>query len=241
MNGPRTLITGGGRGIGRAIALRFARAGASVALLARTRSELESVADEVQRAGGRALALTLDLTDSAAIAPCIDEALAWHGGALDLLVNNAGVFEPRPVDELDDSSWSRTLAVNLTAPWLVTRRCLPALRAGERPQVTMINSTAGLEPYEGSAAYCASKYGLRGLADVLRLELAADGVRVASVYPRGTDTTIFDGLPGDWDRASMDRPEDVAEVVWDAWSAPDAAPRNDVEVGPVVDARDASD
>ena len=79
-------------------------------------------------------------------------------------------------------------------------------------------------------AYCATKYGLRGFSDALRADLAPKGVRVSTVYPGPTDTAIFEGVPGQWDRASMARPEEVAEVVWQAWSAPPGADVSDLDV-----------
>lgn len=116
------------------------------------------------------------------------------------------------------------LAVNLTAPFLVTRLALPALQRSDRAHLFNFASVAALQPCEGDAAYCASKFGLRGLSRVLRLELEPD-VRVTIIYPRNTDTPLWSDVPGELDRSGWDRPEDVAALLWRAWEAP---PEEDV-------------
>jgi len=234
MDGPNVMITGAGRGIGRAIALRFARERASIALAARSSRELERVAAEVRAGGGRARAVPMDVADPASVDDGVRSALEFLGGTLDVLVNNAGVFLPAPFEEVSPEVWRRTLAVNLDGPYFTTRRALPGLARSARAHLFNVSSRAGLEPYPGSSAYCASKYGLRGLSDVLRLELEPRGIRVSTVYPGATDTTIFDGLPGTWDRSTMNRPEDVAEVVWRAYASPREAAVADLEVPPPV-------
>jgi NAD(P)-dependent dehydrogenase (short-subunit alcohol dehydrogenase family) len=227
----RVLVTGAGRGIGRAIALRFARPGARIVAAARTRSELESLVGELEGLGAHGLALVMDVADEASVRAGMQRALAFTGGALDVLVNNAGIFTVAPFEELELGTWRRLMAVNLEGPMLVTKAALDALRGGQRPHLFNIGSSASRQPFSGSSAYCATKYGLKGLTDVLRLELAPD-VRVSSVYPGATDTTIFDGVPGEWDRSRMNRPEDVAEVVWRGFSADAGTPVDDLVVPP---------
>jgi len=232
MTPPRVLVTGGGRGIGRAIALRFAREGAFVAVAARTRGELERVAAECDAAGGRGLAVELDVTDLASVQRGIETVLEATGEALDVLVNNAGVFSIQPFAELSPATWYRTLAINLTGPFHVTLLALRGLERGTRAHVFNVGSVASKRPFPGNAAYCASKYGLRGLTDVLRLDLAGSGLRVSNVYPGQTDTPLWDTIPGDWPRAAMNRPEDVAEVVFGAWHAPAGVDVAELEVPP---------
>ncbi|MEQ1892308.1 MAG: SDR family NAD(P)-dependent oxidoreductase [Planctomycetota bacterium] len=226
----RVLVTGGGRGIGRAIALRFARAGARVAVAARTAGEVERVAREIDAAGGEGLALTLDVTDLDSVQRGLATALAAFDETLDVLVNNAGVFSIQPFAELSPATWYRTLAINLTGPFHVTLLALRGLERSARAHIFNINSVAGRQAFPGNAAYCASKYGLRGLTDVLRLDLAAAKIRVSSVYPAATDTPIWDAIPGEWPRAVMNRPEDVAEVLWNAWQAPRETDVSDLDV-----------
>lgn len=232
MSALKVLVTGGGRGIGRAIALRFAREGADVVVTARTQAEIEAVAGEVEEAGGRGLAVPMDVTDLASVEEGVHQALEFTGGVLDVVVNNAGVFAVVPFREMSPATWYRMLAVNLNGPFHVTLLALKGLEQSRRAHLFNICSTAGREPYEGSAAYCTSKYGLRGFGDVLRLELAERGIRVSTVYPGATDTTIFDDTPLEMDPATMNRPEDVAVVVWDAYAAPTDADVADLDVPP---------
>lgn len=226
------LVTGGGRGIGRAIALRFAREGARVAVAARTRAEIESVAREIERAGGTGLAVEMDVTDLASVERGLAETLEATGGVLDVLVNNAGVFAIHPFPELSPATWYRMIATNLTGPFHVTLMALRGLERSARAHVFNLSSIAGKQAFPGNAAYCASKHGLKGFGDALRMDLASRGIRVTTVYPSATDTTIFAGVPGDWDRARMHRPEDVAEAIWRAYQTPPDEDVSDLELPP---------
>lgn len=219
-NSPSVLVTGGGRGIGRAIALRFAREGAHVSVAARTRREIEAVASEVDRAGGKGLAVELDVTDLASVERGVGAILEACDGTLDVLVNNAGVFAIHPFPELSPAAWYRMLATNLNGPFHVTWLALRGLERSQRGHVFNISSIAGKQAFPGNVAYCTTKYGLRGFSDALRLDLESRHIRVSTVYPSATDTSIFDDVPGTWDRASMHRPEEVAELVWRAYAAP---------------------
>ena len=215
----RIFVTGGGRGIGRAIALRFAREKAHVVVAARTSPELDEVVGEIEAAGGRGLATQMDLCDHGSIEAAAYRAVDFFGDEMDVLVNNAGVFDLRPFEETDLGTWERLLEVNLTGAFTVTQESLAALKASPRGHVFNISSVAGRQGFAGCTAYCASKYGLRGFGDALREELRESEVRVSTVYPAATDTSIFDGVPGEWDRSTMNRPEDVAEVLWEAYHA----------------------
>ena len=226
---PKVLVTGGGRGIGRAIALRFASVGAQVVVAARTRHELDSVAAEVDAAGGRGHAAEMDVADLASVEAGMADALEFTGGTLDVLVNNAGVFSIHPFRELSPATWHRHVAVNLNGPFHVTLLALKALEQSEHAHVFNVSSIAGRQAFPGNTAYCTTKYGLRGFSDALRLDLEELGARVSTVYPQGTDTSIFDDVPGDWDRAAMNRPEDVAAVVFEAWSAPADTPASAID------------
>lgn len=228
----RVLITGGGRGIGRAIALRFAREGAHIAVGSRTSAELDAVVKEIDAAGGKGRAQQMNVADHGSVEAGVFRAVEFTGGALDLLVNCAGVFDVKPFLSMDVPTWKRHIEVNLSGPFYVTLEALDALLAGDRPHVVNIASIAARQAFPGNSAYCASKYGLRGFSDALRLDLSDKGVRVTTVYPGPTDTKIFDRVPGTWDRTKMNRPEDVAEMVWKANQAPIGTPIDDLDVPP---------
>jgi NADP-dependent 3-hydroxy acid dehydrogenase YdfG len=232
MNAPSVLVTGGGRGIGRAIALRFAREGSKVIVAARNSVELDAVVAEIDQAGGQGLAAQMNVRDHGSVEAATYRAIEFAGGTLDLLVNNAGVFDVVPFAKLDQNTWHKTIEVNLDGVFYTTKECLDALLESGRGHVVNISSVAGKQGFEGSVAYCTSKYGLRGFGDALRAEYAGKGLRVTTVYPGSTDTTIFNGVPGTWDRSKMNRPEDVADVVWKAWSAPAGADVDDLDVPP---------
>jgi NAD(P)-dependent dehydrogenase (short-subunit alcohol dehydrogenase family) len=228
----RVLVTGGGRGIGRAIALRFAREGASVVVASRTSPELDAVVAEIEGLGGKGLAAQMNVRDHGSVEAAVWRATEFTGGTIDVLVNNAGVFDVKPFADTDLDTWARNIEVNLTGAFFVTQEVLDALEESERGHVFNIASVAARQGFAGNTAYCASKYGLRGFGDALREDLREQGIRVSTVYPASTDTTIFDGVPGDWDRSKMNRPEDVAEVVWKAYQAGPDEDVDDLDVAP---------
>jgi NAD(P)-dependent dehydrogenase (short-subunit alcohol dehydrogenase family) len=229
---PIVLVTGGGRGIGRAIALGFAREEARVIVAARSATQIEAVAGEIDAAGGRGLALAMDVTDLSSVDAALERVLEFGGGVLDVLVNNAGAFAIQPFPELSPATWYRLIATNLNGPFHVTWRALRGLERSARAHVFNVASVAARRPFPGNTAYCASKYGLRGFSDALRLDLAERGIRVSTLYPGATDTALFDGIPGHWERTRMNRPEDVAAVVLRAYHAPAGADVSDLEVPP---------
>jgi len=228
----RVVVIGGGRGIGRAIALRFAREGAKVAVLARTATELDKVAGEIRDAGGEGDPGQMNLEDVGDIGAAMWRAGQFLGDAIDVFVNSAGAFDIKDFAEMEPRTWQRMIDVNLTGPFHAIHESLDAIKEGERPIIINVNSLAGKQGFPGNTAYCASKYGLRGFSDALRLDLADAGVRVSNVYAGPTDTSLWNDVPGDWDRSKMNRPEDVAEVVFRVATAPDGEDVNDVDVPP---------
>ncbi|MCC6405820.1 MAG: SDR family oxidoreductase [Planctomycetes bacterium] len=230
MTVPRVLVTGGGRGIGRAIALRFAKEGSRVVVAARSSPELDAVTAEIEKVGGKGRASQMNVREHGSVEAAVWRAIEFLDGSIDVLVNNAGVFDVKPFDKLDVATWKRHMEVNLDGPFYVTLESLDALRQSGRAHIFNVASQAAKQPFPGNVAYCASKYGLRGFSEALRLDLAKEGMRVSTVYPGQTDTSIFDKVAGTWDRAKMNKPEDVAEVIWKAWTSPRDTNVDDLEV-----------
>jgi NAD(P)-dependent dehydrogenase (short-subunit alcohol dehydrogenase family) len=239
LNDRVAFITGGGRGIGRAIALAFAADGARTAVAARSGAQVESVAAEVVRAGGEALHLVCDVTSTSDVKSAIQETTGRFG-PVDILVNNAGYVESAPVMRVSDESWNQTLAVNLTGTFLCLREVMPAMIARRQGRVINIASTAAEIGYAYTAAYCAAKHGVLGLTRSVALEVAAKGITVNAICPGWVDTAMTEesidrivrttGRSADAARATLEsmnpqgrliRPEEVARVA--VWLASDAA------------------
>ena len=191
MKKPVVLITGASQGIGEAIAQVFAEEvrGVQLALVARNEKKLKTVARAcAKRAGGGAAAVEIfacDVSDEASVA-AMTAAVTERFGAVDVLINNAGAFAMAPFLETSVAEFDRMVATNLRSAFLVTRALVPAMVKRKRGDVFFMSSIAGLEAYPQSAAYCAAKFGVTGLAKVVRAETKAVGVRVCLVHPGAT-------------------------------------------------------
>ena len=183
------FVTGGGRGIGRAVVLALAREGAQVAIVSRTTSQIEAVAREVAAAGGRALPLAADVTSSRAVTEAFRCCAEKLGPPL-LLINNAGVAPSAKFLDTDEATWEHVLRVNLTSAYLCTRAALPGMLQAKSGRIINVASTAAKVGYKYTAAYTASKHGLLGLTRALALEIAGRGVTVNAVCPGFTRTEI---------------------------------------------------
>jgi NAD(P)-dependent dehydrogenase (short-subunit alcohol dehydrogenase family) len=188
------LVTGGGRGIGRAIALALAEAGAKVAVTARSAMELREVVDGIHGRKGRALAVAADLSERTAPVRVMHEIVAAFG-RVDILVNNAGVgssSNPKPVIAFDDAFWDLSIALNLTAPYLLSKAVLPAMVEQRWGRIINIASINGKIGSLHGAAYAATKHGLLGLTRTLALEVAKDGITVNAICPGPVHTVMND-------------------------------------------------
>jgi len=224
------VVSGGGSGLGREIALELARRGYALALLGRRLAPLE---ETLALAGDRQTGMLLpcDVRDAAALERCAEE-IRSRWGAADLVVPAAGVAVIAPVEETSPDDFQAILATNLTGVFLLIRALLPAMKARGRGWLIPILSVAARQGFPGWTAYCASKWGLRGLVAALREELRGSGVRITALYPGATDTPIWDRLPGDWNRAAMVPPKEVARALGCVLDADPSTLVEEVHLGP---------
>jgi NAD(P)-dependent dehydrogenase (short-subunit alcohol dehydrogenase family) len=186
------FITGGGRGIGRAIALAFAGPGNLVAIAARTRAQLEETAEAIRSRGARALVLAVDITDERAVARAFEEFRAVSP-TLDVLVNNAGIGGGQTLDQTDTASWRRVIDTNVWGTFLVTRQAMPLL--ADRGRIINMSSVLGRFGVPGYTAYCASKHAIIGFTRALSLEVASRGITVNALCPGWVETDMAtDGM-----------------------------------------------
>ena len=225
-----TLVTGASQGIGEAIARAFAaRPGARLALVARSADRLADVAAACRTAGAEAEAFPCDVTDDAAVEAMVEAVRAW-GGVPDVLVNNAGAFEPGGFLDTPPAAFRRQLEVNVVSAFLVTRAVLGGMLERGSGRVLMMGSVASVRGYPGGTAYGAAKHALLGLARSLREETLGTGVGVTTLLPGATLTPSWDGVDVPPERLMP--PADIARVAVEVATLSDRSVVEEVLIRP---------
>ncbi|HWA85807.1 MAG TPA: SDR family oxidoreductase [Opitutus sp.] len=214
--GPIILVTGASQGIGAAIARLFAREvrGVRLALVARNEKKLRGVAAACAKGGATAEVFGCDVGDEAAVA-AMAKAVTKRFGAADVLINNAGAFVAKPFPETTVADFDAMIAANLRSAFLVSRAFVPAMMRRRSGDVFFMSSIAGLAAYPNSAAYCAAKFGVSGLAKVLRAETKGKNVRVCCVYPGATWSPSWSASGVQEERIMP--ADDVARAFFEVW------------------------
>ena len=203
LNGRTALVTGGGRGIGRAIALTLAEAGSNVAIASRTQLELDEVAAEIKNMGRLAFPVLCDIVDPSSVDQLVSYATNQMGG-IDILVNNAGINGSRPLTAFNDDNWDHIMKTNLSGPFYCCRAVARHMMEHKSGRIINISSTAGVMASPGGIAYNTSKAGLNMLTKVLATELAPYNIGVNGIGPGWFATEMT--------KDSLDTPEKRAQV-----------------------------
>jgi 3-oxoacyl-[acyl-carrier protein] reductase len=207
------LITGAGKGIGKAIALALAKEGVNVILVSRTQTDIDQLADEASNLGVKSLALAADVSDMNSINSAVEKALAKFK-TIDILINNAGIASFGKFMELEPAAWEKIIQVNLMGTYYTTRAILPNMIERQTGDIINISSTAGLNGNALTSAYSSSKFAVLGLTDSLMQEMRKHNIRVSALTPStvatdlAIDLNLTDGNP-----EKVMQPEDIAELL----------------------------
>ena len=211
LDGKNAIVTGAGRGIGRAIAEAFAEQGCNVAALARSQAEIDETVEHIWRTGRNGVAIVCDVSEPVSVATAFREA-EEKLGPTDILVNNAGVACFKPFAELTLEDWEETVGVNLTGTFLCTQAVLPGMMERRAGKIINISSVSGLKPIAEQSAYCAAKHGVNGLTKTLALELQPYGIGVHAICPGGVVTRLSEEAMPERDKTGWMEPEDIAHA-----------------------------
>jgi 3-oxoacyl-[acyl-carrier protein] reductase len=212
LHGQTALVTGAGRGIGRAIATAPACVGARVFLAARTSSQLESAAQEIRQNGGTAVPVPTDLLKEEDIR-LLFQSISDQAGGLDILVNNAGAGLFGPLAEFSSTDFDKVMRINTKAVFLCCQQALRLMIPHKKGYIINISSVVGFKGYPNQAAYTASKHAVMGLTKSLAVEAQEYGIRISAVLPGGVDTNLIADARPDLDPKILLQPEDIAHTV----------------------------
>lgn len=232
LTGTLAVITGATQGIGRATALQLGRAGANVAICARTPEGLRATETELRGAGIDAIGMPCDVSDPGAVER-FATFVVGERGTPHVVVNNAGIGRFRPLEELTLEDWDATMGVNVRSLFLVTRAFLPAMKRAGRGTIVNIASLAGRNGIEGGTAYCASKHAVLGFSKALMLEVRKHNIRVVAICPGSVATGFRDRqAPPSPNRDRVLTAEDVAQSVEAAIALADRAMLSELDLRP---------
>jgi len=212
LKGKKAIVTGGGRGIGRAIALALADYGCDVAVASRTRDEIERTANEIAMFGSRGIAIQADISDPLDVEFMVKKTVETLGG-IDILVNNAGIAIFKPFLDLTLDDWDKTMSINLRGAFLCAQETAKYMISQGSGTIINVCSSASKKAYPNQLAYVASKHGMLGLSKALSIELKPYNIRVHAVCPGGVDTKLTADARPEVDRSDWMRPEDIAHIV----------------------------
>lgn len=207
------LITGAGKGIGKAIAIALAKEGVNLILVSRTQSDLDEVATEVNKLGVKSIVLTADVADMVSVDKAVAEALDKFK-TIDILINNAGIAAFGKILEMEPQAWERIIQVNLMGTYYTTRAVLPTMIERQTGDIINISSTAGLKGNASTSAYSASKFAVLGLTESLMQEVRKHNIRVTALTPSTVATEMAKDLKlTDGNPENVMQAEDVAELI----------------------------
>ncbi len=212
LNGKTAIVTGAGKGIGKAISLSLAGAGSQVALAARTSKDLDAVREKIESAGGTAFSVPTDITKEEDVKALV-RATVERFGRLDMVVNNAGVAIPGALEKTPAADWDRSMAVNARGPFMLCRESIPELRKSGGGFIVNIVSVVGVKGYVNQGAYTASKHALMGMTKVLAQELQDDCIRVHAICSGGVATEMVSSMRPDLDLSVLMQPDEIADIV----------------------------
>ena len=230
--GKVAVITGGGSGIGLALAHTLAASGYSVLITGRDAKRLQDAAAQISGGKQQITGIPCDVRDPASVEELFQK-IGEHYSTIDVLINNAGVAHAlAPVDQLPVETWKEVIDTNLTGTYLITRAALPLMHAG----ATIVNnlSVAALQPFAGMSAYNASKFGALGFTHALREDLRKRGIRVVALLPGATDTDIWSQFWPTAPKEKMISAETVAQAVLNAVSLPANTTIEEIRIGPAA-------
>ncbi|UJW56463.1 SDR family NAD(P)-dependent oxidoreductase [Bacillus sp. A116_S68] len=214
------IVTGASKGIGKAIAEACGQEGMKVVIFARNANKLNEVADLMMSKGIEVLPIVGDVTNDSSINSCIEQTISKFG-RIDALINNAGTSMYKAVEETTNKEWNNLQAVNINGVFLFSKAVIPYMKKQCEGYIINISSDAGQSSSANLTAYCSSKYAVQGFTGALSQELRPFGIKVASVMPGITDTSMHDSIPFQVDKSRWLKPEDIANSIIHLLQTPD--------------------